>query len=192
MIVYRCASERELACMIGIPNVVSGPHGKNTFKYEKNTEYKHFFYHYDSAKLFMDSQNLDRYYNRYTVIMAYDIDNKILKKYFGLGEYNLGCISSKLNDSILKYFKTIWLPEFSIPSTEISKDMVVGIGDKRRITPISYVFYNDMDASITESNQKFLEYEKWLFQNGTNVKEDLILENSNNLFPINSKEYIKK
>ena len=32
MIVYRCISERELACMIGIPNYINAPHGKNTFK----------------------------------------------------------------------------------------------------------------------------------------------------------------
>lgn len=43
MIVYRCVSERELACMIGISNYVNAPHGKNTFNYEKNIQYKHFF-----------------------------------------------------------------------------------------------------------------------------------------------------
>ena len=40
MIVYRCISERELACMIGISNYVNAPHGENTFNYEKNIQYK--------------------------------------------------------------------------------------------------------------------------------------------------------
>ena len=43
MIVYRCISERELACMIGIPNYINAPYGENTFNYEKDIEYKHFF-----------------------------------------------------------------------------------------------------------------------------------------------------
>ena len=81
MIVYRCISERELACMIGIPNYINAPHGKNTFKYNKDIQYKHFFYYYDSAISFMDSQNDDRYYDKYSIIMAYDINDEILKEY---------------------------------------------------------------------------------------------------------------
>lgn len=85
MIVYRCISEQELACMMGIPNNVNGPRGLNTFKYEKNVQYRHFFYHYDSAISFIDIQNIDRYYNKYSIIMAYDIKDELLKKHFGFG-----------------------------------------------------------------------------------------------------------
>lgn len=55
MIVYRCISVRELACMIGIPNYINAPHWENTFKYNKDIKYKHFFYYYNSAISFMDS-----------------------------------------------------------------------------------------------------------------------------------------
>lgn len=192
LIVYRCISERELACMIGILNDVSGPRGKNTFEYEKNVEYRHFFYHYDSAISFMDSQNLDRYYNKYSIIMAYDIKDELLKEYFGLGQYNLSCVPNGYKDSILQYFKTIYFPEFAIPSSLINKDMIVGIGNKKRITPISYIYYDDMEDSIRKSEQNFLEYEKWLFENGTNVTKDLVLENSEKLFPINNDNINKK
>lgn len=192
MIVYRCISERELACMLGIKNDVSGPRGNNTFKYEKDIEYRHFFYHYDSAISFMDSQNLDRYYNKYSTIIAYDIKDELLKKYFGLGQYNLSCIPTSHKDDILQYFKTIYFPEFAIPSTLITNDMIVGIGNKKRITPVSYIYYDDMNDIIRKSEQNFLEYEKWLFENGTNVPIDLVLENSEKLFPINNDKINKK
>ena len=60
MIVYRCVSEREIASMIGIENDIQAPLGENTFTYDKNTLYKHFFYYYDSAISFMKAQNCDR------------------------------------------------------------------------------------------------------------------------------------
>jgi len=155
MIVYRCVSERELACMIGIDSFINSPHGKNTFEYEKDIQYKHFFYYYDSAISFMDAQNCDRYYDKYSIIMAYDIKNEILKKYFGLGQYNLECVRDELKDSILRYFKTIYYPEFAIPNSLITKGMIVGIGNKKRITPVSYVYYDDMSDIIRRNEQDF-------------------------------------
>lgn len=190
MIVYRCVSERELACMIGISNYVNAPHGKNIFNYEKNIQYKHFFYYYDSAISFMDAQNIDRYYDKYSTIMVYDINAELLKEYFGLGQYNLECVPKELKDSILQYFKTIYYPEFAIPSSLIKKDMIIGIGNKKRITPISYVYYDTMSDTITKNQKSFLEYEKWLFENGTNLSEKKVLENRKKLFPLG--EFDKK
>ena len=183
MIVYRCISEREIADMIGIPNHINSPHGQNTFKYKKGIEYKHFFYYYDSAISFMDAQNYYRYYDKYSLILAYEIENEILKEHFGLGEYNLKCIPKEYKDSILCYFETIYYPEFAIPKSLLTKNMIVGIG-KNRITPINYVHYDTMYETILESQSAFLEYEKWLFQNGTNVSKEMILKNSETLFPI--------
>lgn len=190
MIVYRCISERELACMIGISNYVNAPNGENTFNYEKNIQYKHFFYYYDSAISFMDALNIDRYYDKYSIIMAYDINDELLKEHFGLGQYNLECVPRELKDSILQYFKTIYYPEFAIPSSLIKKDMIIGIGNKKRITPISYVYYDTMSDTITENQKSFLEYEKWLFENGTNLSEKKVLENRKKLFPLD--EFDKK
>lgn len=133
MLVYRCVSEREIACMIGIQNHINAPHGKNTFQYENNILYKHFFYFYESAITFMNIQNRDRYYDKYTLIMVYDIDTKILKEHFGLGEYNLFCVPDKYKDELLKYFKTIYYPEFAIPNSLITNDMIVGIGNQKRM-----------------------------------------------------------
>ena len=190
MIVYRCISERELACMMGISDYVNAPYGKNTFNYEKNIQYKHFFYYYDSAVSFMDAQNMDRYYDKYSIIMAYDINDELLKEHFGLGRYNLEFVPKELKDSILQYFKTIYFPEFAIPSSLIKKDMIIGIGNKKRITPINYVYYDTMSDTINKNQKSFLEYEKWLFENGTNLSEKKVLENSKKLFPLG--EFDKK
>lgn len=62
--------------------------------------------------------------------------------------------------------------------------MIVGIGNKKRITPVSYVYYDDMEDIIRKSEQDFLNYEKWLFHNGTNLSLKEILDNSEKLFPL--------
>ena len=62
--------------------------------------------------------------------------------------------------------------------------MIVGIGNKKRITPVSYIYYDSMDDAITKSKKDFLEYEKWLFENGTNLSEKKVLENREKLFPL--------
>lgn len=191
MIVYRCVSERELANMIGIETYINAPHGSNTFQYEKGIIYKHFFYYYDSAISFMDAQNQDRYYDKYSIIMAYDISNEILNGYFGLGQYNLKCVPKRLKDSLLQFFKTIYYPEFAIPTNFITTDMIVGIGTKTRITPLTREYYDQITESILESEKSFLEYEKWLFDNGTDVTIEKVLEYKNGLFPIGDKS-IKK
>lgn len=191
MIVYRCVSERDLANMMGIPNEIHGPCGYNTFKYEKNVKYKHFFYHLDAAESFMNIANLEKYYNRYVVIVAYDIDDNLLNECFGLGEYNYGCVPKGYKDSMLQFFNTLYFPEFAIPDSLITNKMIVGIGTKKRITPISYIDYANMYDAILKSERNFLDYEKWLFENGTNVEMSLVLENRNKLFPICDEKIMK-
>lgn len=184
MVVYRCVSEREIASMVGIPNELSAPRGSNDFNYEKNIEYRHFFYYIDSAVSFMEIQNNERYYNKYALIMAYNIDDEILKNHFGLGRYNLGCVRKDLKDKVLQYFEKIYFPEFAIPVSLITSDMIVGIGNNKRITPINNIYYNEMNDIILKSERDFIEYERWLFLNGTNVSKGKVLENSKALFPI--------
>lgn len=185
MLVYRCVSEREIANMLGINNEISGPKGHNTFQYKEDIQYMHFFYYFDSATVFMELQNKNRYYDKYSMIIAFDIDEEILKKNFGIGEYNMNySIDSIPTDSLLKYFKTIYFPEFAIPNQLISKDMIVGIGDKYRITPVNYIYYDAMYKTITDNQADFLNYQKWLFNNGTNLSEKQILENADVLFPL--------
>lgn len=191
MIVYRCVSERELAYMIGIKTHINAPHGRNTFKYEKGITYKHFFYYYDSAISFMNIQNEDRYYDKYSVIMAYKIPDELLNEHFGLGEYNLAWVPADLKDCLLQYFEIIYYPEFAIPDTFITTDMIVGIGNQTRITPFNREYYDQVTNSVLKSEKAFVEYEKWLFNNGTNVSSEKVLEYKDTLFPI-SKVLTKK
>ena len=191
MIVYRCVCERDLANMLGIQNEVCGPRGNNTFNYDYNKEYRHFYYFYDSAKSFMSMQNEDRYYNKYSNIIAYDIDDQLLKESFGLGKYNLDCVKNDNKDILLKYFKHIYYPEFCIPVELISNDMIVGIGDSNRITPVNKTGHYELENILRKSEMAFLNYEKWLFKNGTNVKQKLVLEHKEELFPINERKLSK-
>ena len=192
MIVYRCLSELGIANMMGIPNKTEGPRGYNTFKYEENIEYTHFFYYYDSAISFLEAENLDRYFNKYVIIAAYDIDEKILKEHFGLGKYNFRCIPKDKKDKLLQFFEHTYFPEFAIPTETITKEMLVGIGNSKRITPVSYINAETLEQLIGINQQSFLEYEKWLFDNGTNVQKEIVLNNSEKLFPISQAEEIKK
>lgn len=124
--------------------------------------------------------------------MAYDIPDELLKKHLGLGTYNLECVPDKYKDKILQPFDTIYFPEFAIPSSLITVDMIVGIGNQKRITPISYISGEELNDIILDSERNFLVYEKWLFANGTNVAKDLVLKEMENLFPINSEPHNKK
>ena len=66
--------------------------------------------------------------------------------------------------------------------------MIVGIGNKKRITPINDIYFYELNDIILKNQSDFLEYEKWLFTNGTNVSKDLVLKKSKGLFPINSRK----
>ena len=182
MVVYRAVCMEEIANMMGISSDICGPRGINTFKYEKNVDYRHFFYFYDSAKSFMKNQNIDRYHNKYSLIIAYDIDDELLNEHFGLGTYNYNK-SVPDNISLLKYFETIYYPEFAIPTSLINKNMIIAIGNDI-MTPVGNTSYDTLYAAIRKSEAGFLKYETWLFEYGTNVKEKVVLEHASELFPI--------
>ena len=185
MIVFRCASECDIANMIGIDYEKTIPRGHNTFNYEKDTEYRHFFYFYDSAIAFMELLNMDRFYDKYSVIMAFDIDEELLKSHIGLGEYNMNySITSIMEDDLFKEFKKIYFPEFAIPKEYISKEMIVGIGNKTRITPVRGSYFFSLSKVVNKNQKDFLNYVRWLFEHGTELKEKEVLSHIKELFPI--------
>lgn len=190
MIVFRCVSEREIASMMGISSYINSPHGPNTFKYEKGINYKHFFFFYDSVIQFMNAQNTDRYYDKYVIILAYDIPEDMLNNCFGLGTYRFDCVPASNPDSLLNYFDIMYFPEFAIPENLIDKSMIVGIGSNTRITPISYVYYDEMESTITDNQMKFLNYQKWLIQNENDVSIESVQHYFNNIFALKDKPEI--
>lgn len=156
MIVYRAVSEIEISNLIGLNNRRYSPKGKNTFNYLKNIDYKHFFYFYDCAVSFMEEQNYNRAYDKYAMIFAYDIKSDILKKYFGFGNYNMKAVKNK--DPLMKYFDEVYFPEFAIPSILIKKNMIVGIGNKNRLTPVNDNYDNNLYRKVLDNQKQFLNY----------------------------------
>lgn len=184
MIVYRCVNESEIANMLGISCYRNTPHCKNTFKYQQGVDYKHFFYYYDSAIAFKNFINSDRYYDKYTVIMAYEIDDNLLKKYLGVGEYELDKYKKEAKSEVLQHFKKINYPEFALPSDKINNDMLVGIGDEKRITPVRSMYFDHINNAIEANKQSYLAYQNWLFSNGTDIEMEKVIGNMESLFPI--------
>lgn len=118
MRVYRCCSDEEInAYKEGyIWNKKFGS-GTNTFKYDKNIDYMHFFlfaecmYHYKKYS--------NGYYTRHFV--EYDIPFDILKKYLGYGFYE-GIIPG--------YYTPV--PEFAIPCNEFKIKYITDITDVKK------------------------------------------------------------
>ncbi len=72
----------------------------------------------------MNEQNLNMYYNKHSVIIAYDINDKVLEDNFEFGEYNLKWLLSDYKDVLLKYFEIIYFLKFSPPNSLIIKEMI--------------------------------------------------------------------
>ena len=98
---------------------------------------------------------MDRYYNKYSIIMVYDINDKLLKEHFDLRHYNLGSVFKEYKDAILQYFETIYFSEFAIWNLIIIKNMVGGIDNRKRILLVSYIYYGDMDIELKKWIQFF-------------------------------------
>ena len=72
----------------------------------------------------MNEQNLNMYYNKHSVIIAYGINDKVLEDNFEFGEYNLKWLLNDYKDVLLKYFEIIYFLKFSPPNSLIIKEMI--------------------------------------------------------------------
>ena len=110
MIVYRCCSDEEVE-LYKIGKVLKKGFGKgaNTFKYDSNTQYIHFFYFAECMYHYKNNKN--NYYAKNFV--KYDIPIDILKKYFGYGYY----------ERIIPGYYTP-VPEFAIPIDEFKVEYI--------------------------------------------------------------------
>lgn len=162
MIVYRVLSDKDKRSREEIPN------GMNTFHYEQDVDYLHFFYFYDSAILFKKIQNKTKNFH-YTSIVAYDIPETILKQHFGFGHYVIND-SSIETEMLLESFKnkTLLYPEFAVPSSMITQDMIIGIGDEKRIKPLNIkkddLLFDPLYELILENQYKYLNYLKKMYE----------------------------
>lgn len=114
MIVYRCLTSDEILEMI-YNKIDISEHtilGENTFKYEKDIEYKHFFLFAEHANFY---KNLNRRF--YPVIGQYVIPNNIINE-FGFGFYD--GVKTTRNNSLSGYY--IPLPELKINRSDFKSE----------------------------------------------------------------------
>lgn len=106
MKVYRCISYEELISYNNneIYHSELKSFGINTFSYEKDIEYIHFFYYPESCEIYLKNKPYLQ-----TNIMICDIPKRILKKYIGYGFYS---------QVVPDY--TIPILEFAIPLEEFN------------------------------------------------------------------------
>lgn len=107
MIVYRVCSKREINKIIsdkefyGVGNYYDINLKLNTFKYNKNIKYLHFYEKYED--ILYSNTCKDR------IVCVYDIPNEILIKYSGIGFY-LDCINFR---------NLVDVKEYAIPTFEL-------------------------------------------------------------------------
>ena len=192
MIVYRCICNSDIANLLGIAKESNVGSGKNTFKYNKDISYRHFYYFYDSALSFMQAKNITNTCDKVNVIMAYDIDDELLHANFGYGEYNIGAIPYKFKDRIYDGFDSIIFPEYAIDSKLITNDMIVGIGSEKGFFPVREE--DRLYDEFKKNHKQFLKYMKWLYKKGMDVRFEKIQKKSAKLFPKaeNNNELVKK
>jgi len=119
MKVYRCCSEDEVnAYKEGKVFKRYLGSGTNTFKYEKDKQYIHFFYFAECMYFYKSNKN--DYSTEYYV--EYDIPTEVLKKYLGYGYY----------ERIIPGFYTP-VPEFSIPYDEFKVEYVKDIFKEEKL-----------------------------------------------------------
>ena len=112
MIVYRCLTSDEILSYINdnkydIPLI----DGKNTFKYDINKSYKHFFLYADHAEYFKN-----RYKLHYPCIGQYVIPDEVIEDN-GFGFY--GYLKSSKSDKLFNYYSPI--PEIIIDQDNFDK-----------------------------------------------------------------------
>ena len=173
MHVYRVITKEELLNSLGNKNIeVYGSRGKNTFCYDKDISYKHFFKYLESAKMFFDGSLDDGCYIKYELFCLYDIPVELLDKYKGFGLYK----------GVVNDYKELPVPEFAIPDEYIIPDYLVDIGRN-----FSYSSWGD----ITHKEYfDYINYLKELCVINNNVDE--IIDTLLNNMSMKEKSKIKK
>lgn len=129
---YRCCSSNEICHYLNKEKCsLSGCVGTNTFNYDKDTDYIHFFYFPENCAYYTKRRSY-----RVSNIIICDVPDELLKKYLGYGYYDGICGG-----------RYIPFPEFAIPLDEFSIDYI-----KRIIEP------NSIQREFNESRfQEYLE-----------------------------------
>ena len=115
MLVYRTASSAELLNLVNGTEIKNYNviHGENTFKYEKDKTYIHFFKYEEHALYYMKKKNNP-------IILRVDIPDELL----GNLEYGFyGDVDTYYDDHLYGYY--IPLPEYVMTCDKFNKDYIV-------------------------------------------------------------------
>ena len=218
MIVYRCLTSNEVIAMINHYDYQTALiKGENTFKYEPEESYKHFFIFADHADYFQKKNK-----RFYPVIGQFVIPNPIIKE-FGFGFY--GGVKTMRNNKLYNYYAP--LPEVIISNTDFQNSYLYKIESeiysdftKKKLDnddnikfnePIEdYFMYNGKNDIIGYLNYSYADiYYEMIFQLAkqndmnmykvTNLLKNLNLheeipkyfENNTKLFEKQTKRYLK-
>lgn len=154
MRVYRIISAREITNMYkGLNERKAVVQGENTHKYEKGTNYIHFFRYYESAEYFFKRYRAPmNSLDEYIVYMVANIPNDILRKRIGYGFYN---IDEKPFDCY-----NIPIPEYAIKQEEMKPEYVVEIN---KFVKHEYTNLNDEYKKYLELIKKLSEQYNYNF-----------------------------
>lgn len=152
MFVYRVMTNKEVLNLLDDQNIkLTGTIGNNTFNYDKDVTYKHFFKYLESAKMFYDGHSKEGY----KWFSVFDIPEELLKEHSGYGIYH--GIKERNGDVIPT---AIPIPEYAIPTDVLKKEYLLGIskrpfykewtGDRFHFKYFQYISY--LKSLYSENN----------------------------------------
>lgn len=141
MIVYRCLTSEEILGMINNKKIdYPIRYGENTFNYEKNCEYKHFFVFVQHTKKYSNS----------SVIGEYIIPNDIIDQY-GFGFY--GGVKTSRNDKLFGYYTP--LPEIVVKEENLKKDYLHRVSSCIDGWMEQKILYDGSNNTYNEPTEKY-------------------------------------
>lgn len=150
MIVYRTISSGELLNIINGENIIVNDTicGQNTFKYEKDKTYIHFFKFQEHALYYMKKRNNP-------IIIKLDIPDNLI----GNIEYGFyGDVDTYYDDSLYSYYMP--LPEYIIPKDRFKKEYIIDFSyngvwqDPRRYNDKQEFFWVEKEHLFNENESQ--------------------------------------
>lgn len=157
MRVYKAITKEEfMACMnnetLDIRGLTANI-GNNTFHYEEEVSYMHFFKYIESAKLFYQASKSNPNTKQYDCIAVFDIPKEILDQYTGYGFYYGN--KEKNGEEIPT---AIPIPEYCIPRQFIQGEYLI---DARKELPIGHkktIQYYDYHKYINHLKKLYIKH----------------------------------
>lgn len=171
MKVYRCCGDDELNAYINKQKYLKKfGNGTNTFIYDDDNNYIHFFLFAECAA------HYKKYHDgRFTKhFIECEIPFKVLKNYYGYGWYEA---------IIAGYYTPV--PEFAIPIAEFEVNSISDISDEVKVEWLRSDEWNQYKMNIPK--EYLADYETGSFKNGHNKKSILEIPKNDLIGHINRK-----